>query len=477
MRGRTMLRVRLSGSRRQLRLRTRRLWRLIRVAQIRRTLRPVFTSLGFLAAVLVSPPAIAELKIKWDCFLPNTGVDCVVLENSLTSKIPFLKVVSENRDADVVVTLTSLPAENATRFKFDFVGQPVDGYVSEVHTTDKIPNTIDSTTATVRIMTKLERGLDDFMDQKVAAEVADGKLTIQLIDPSQLPFAGRPEQGGLHWYVTPGVGAYFSDVEGVGINAAGNASLAFNYSGEKWRLQQWDGANYTRQSQPVPGTNETASVSFAGGNGNAVLSWSFTDDLRWSVGLLLAGEKNPQANYTFRVNGSVGVEFDLIPRQTVNQKNVGVRCAVGPEFQRYDATNIEGLNEQVIAREFCDVFLSWHFVPIDVGASVGETAVIEDFAYRSFSVSLSATWRVTDNLTISPWVNLQQINKAIDEAEPCNVVYADPREEIEASMRAAIQQGYTAPFGIQSGLSIRYLFGNGSLASEDQRWKTTSNLR
>jgi hypothetical protein len=44
-------------------------------------------------------------------------------------------------------------------------------------------------------------------------------------------------------------------------------------------------------------------------------------------------------------------------------------------------------------------------------------------------------------------------------------------------MLAAIQQGYTAPFGVQSGLSIRYFFGNGSLASEDQRWKNVSNLR
>jgi hypothetical protein len=44
-------------------------------------------------------------------------------------------------------------------------------------------------------------------------------------------------------------------------------------------------------------------------------------------------------------------------------------------------------------------------------------------------------------------------------------------------MLAAVQQGYTAPLGVQAGLSIRYVFGNGSLASEDQRWKGTSNRR
>ena len=74
-------------------------------------------------------------------------------------------------------------------------------------------------------------------------------------------------------------------------------------------------------------------------------------------------------------------------------------------------------------------------------------------------------------------MTLQQINKAINQAQVTNVVYADPRREIEASMLAAVQQGYTAPFGIQSGLSVRYLFGNGSLSSEDQRWKNASNLR
>jgi hypothetical protein len=135
------------------------------------------------------------------------------------------------------------------------------------------------------------------------------------------------------------------------------------------------------------------------------------------------------------------------------------------------------MDRQVVGRQFCDVFLSWHFLPIDVWATVGETSVLEDLAYRSFSASMSATWRVTDNFTISPWVNVQQINKAINEARLANVVYSDPRQEIEASMLAAVQQGYTAPFGIQSGLTVRYLFGNGSLSSEDQRWRNASNLR
>jgi hypothetical protein len=436
-----------------------------------------FAPLLALGTMLAPVAAMAEVRIKWDCYLPRSNLDCVVLENSLISKIPFLRAVPEASDADVVVTLTNLPAENATRFKLDFVGRPIDGYPTEVHTTDKIPYFIDGTNAMVRIMTKLEQGLVGFLNQKIAAEVADGKLTLQLVDPTEPPFTGRPEQYGLRWYVSPSAGGYLSDIEGVGVNAAGSASLAFNYSGDKWRFQEWDRANYSRLSQPVAGTTETASVSFVGGSGNGVVSRSFTDDNRWSAGLLLGAEKNPQANYKFRANGSVGIEFDAIPRQTVDRKNFGARCAIGPEFQRYDATNIEGLNEQVVAREFCDIFLSWHFVPIDLGASVGETAVLEDVAYRSFSAYFSAIWRVTDNLVISAWVSLQEINKAIDEAEPTNVVFADPRLEIEASMRAAVETGYTSPFGIQSGLSVRYLFGNGSLASEDQRWRNTSNLR
>jgi hypothetical protein len=292
-----------------------------------------------------------------------------------------------------------------------------------------------------------------------------------------MPFTGRPEQSAVKWYVAPAVGAYFSDVQGVGINASGNASLSFNYSDTRWRLQQSLGAGYSRQSQPVPGTTETASISFANANANNVLSWSLSRDRRWSLGLLLAAEKNPQANYTMRANASVGMEYDFVPRQTVNQKNFGARCALGPEFQRYDATNIQGFDRQTIARQFCDVFLGWHFFPVDVWSSVGETSVLEDLAFRSFYASVSATWRVTDNVTVSPWVNLQQINQAINEARPSNIVYADPRQEIEASMLAAVQQGYTAPFGIQSGLTIRYLFGNGSLSTEDQRWKGASNLR
>ena len=359
----------------------------------------------------------------------------------------------------------------------DLVGKLVGGYRTEVHDTDKIPSTIDGATATVRILTKLERGLADFMDQKVAAEVKNGTLDLQLDDPTRLPFEGRPEQNSVKWYVAPAVGTYVSDVTGVGVNASGNASVAFNESETVWRLQQSMGANYSRQSQPVAGTSETASIQFAGGNAVNVMSWDLTGDHHWSLGLLLSAEKNPQANYTFRANGSAGVEFDLVPRQTVNQENLGFRCAVGPEFQRYDATNVEGIGQQVVARQFCDVFVSWHFQPVDLWASLGETSVLEDVAYRSFSASFSATFRLTDNLIVSPWASLQQINQALNEAKPTSTVYSDPRQEIEASMLAAVQQGYTAPFGIQSGLSIRYIFGNGSLAIEDQRWKGTSNLR
>jgi hypothetical protein len=439
--------------------------------------RIVWAIVTALAVVLFPATASAALKIRWDCYLPNTSVDCVVLESSLTSKIPFLRVVRDPAQADVVVTITSVPSENGTRFKLDFVGKRVDGYRTEVHATDKIPSTIDSTTALVRVMTKLERGLDDFMDQKIAAGMKDGKLTIELVDPVTLPFTGRPEQQALKWYVTPYVGSYFSDVEGVGVNASGSAGLAFNYSGARWRIQQSMSVNYSEQSEPVAGTNETASISFTGGNATNVITRALTRDNRWSLGLLLSGEKNPQANYTFRANGSFGLEFDLIPRQTVNQKNFGFRCALGPEFQRYDAINVEGLDRQLLGRQFCDVFLSWHFQPIDVWASVGETTIVENLAYRSFNASLSFLWRMTDNLAISPWVNLQQVNQATDEAQPTTTAYMDPRQEIEASMLAAVQQGYTAPFGIQTGLSVKYFFGNGSLNSEDQRWKNTTNLR
>lgn len=83
-----------------------------------------------LGLVLVSSTASARLRVKWDCYLPNSGVDCVTLESSLLSKIPFLESVPRREDSDVVVTLTSLPAENATRFKLDLEGKRVDGYVT-----------------------------------------------------------------------------------------------------------------------------------------------------------------------------------------------------------------------------------------------------------------------------------------------------------------------------------------------------------
>ena len=433
--------------------------------------------LATFALLFLASNASATLRVKWDCYLPNANVDCGVLRSSLTSKIPFIATVGDERDADVTVTITSVPAENATRYKFDFVGRPIDGYSSQVHTMDKVPSSIDATTTLVRIMTKIERGLDDFMDQKEAKGVEHGKLTIVLGDPADAPYTGRPEQTARKWYVAPALAAYLSDVVGVGINAWGSAAIGFNYSGSTWRLQQSIGANYTQLSQPVPHTKDTATVSFAGAVANNVIEHDLTRDHRLSFGVLLAAEKNPQANYFMRRNGSAGVEFDLLPRQTANQRNLGFRCAVGAEFQHYDATNIEGLDQQVVPRELCDLFFTWHFRPIDLAATLSENIVMKDIQYTSFAAVLSATWRVTDNFIVSPWVSLQEINKAINEAEPSNVTFTNPKAVIEESMRSAVQSGYTAPFGIQSGLTVKYILGNGSLASEDQRWRSVSALR
>ncbi|HEY1958547.1 MAG TPA: DUF481 domain-containing protein [Polyangiaceae bacterium] len=425
----------------------------------------------------VSLRADAALRIKWDCYLPNTSLDCAVIHSSLTSKIPFITTVSSERDADVVVELTSVPAEDAMRIRLDFRGRPIDGYVATVHTSDKIPTSIDPSTALVRVMTKLERGLADFMDQKEAAEVHQGKLSLVLSDPTDLPFRGRPEQTSKKWYLTPALGSYFSDVVGVGINASGTASVSFNESQANWRVQQAIAASYLQESQPVPSTKDTATVSFIGASAVNVLSRDLTADHRFGVALLLGAEKNPQANYRLRANGSIGLEYDLVPRETANQRNFGLRCAIGPEYQHYDTTNIEGLDQQVVPRELCDVYFTWHFQPIDLAATVSENVVLKSADYASFSAVLAATWRVTDNFLISPWVSIQEIVKAIDEAQSMNVSYTDPKSEIEESMRAAVQQGYTAPFGVQSGLTIKYVFGNGSLASEDQRWRGVTSLR
>lgn len=433
------------------------------------------TALGLL--LLAPATAHAALKIKWDCYLATGNVDCAVLESSLTSKIPFLSPVPDERSADVVVTLTSVPAEDATRYKLDFVGRAVDGYSTSIHTSDKIPSSVDDGTRLVRIMTKLERGLADFMDQKEAAEVKQGKLAIVLSDPVDAPFTGRPEQTSKKWYVAPTLGSYLSDVVGVGVNAWASASVTFNLSQQNWRLQQAIGASYNRESQPVAGTNETATIDFASAWTTDVLSQDLTSDHRLSLALLFGAEKNPQANYRFRADGSIGLEFDLVPRQTSSQRNFGFHCAVGPELERYDTTNLEGLDEQVVPREFCDVFFTWHFKPIDLSATVGENIVLKSLDYTSFSAGLGASWRLTDHLVVSPWISVQEIVKAINEAQPTTVSYSDPKQEVEASMRAAVEQGYTAPFGIQSGLAVKYIFGNGSLASEDQRWKGVTALR
>ena len=434
-----------------------------------------------IAGVVLWPAmATADLTIKWDCYLPNTGLDCVLLESSLTSKIPFLKIVGSPADADVVVTITSRARGERDALQARLRRQAVDGYRTEVHSTDKIPSSIDSTTATVRILTKLERGLDDFMDQKIAAEVKDGKLDIELVDPVALPFTGRPEQSRPEVVRHAERRLVLQRRRGRRHQRVGaTAGLAFNYSAPTWRVQQ----SIERELQPSrasPSPARTRRRASVHGRQRHQRpdAWALTRDNRWSLGLLLSAEKNPQANYTFRANGSVGVEYDLIPRQTVNQKNFGFRCAVGPEFQRYDATNVEGMDQQLVGRQFCDVFLSWHFQPDRrAGPASGRRPSSRTSLPRLLRRALGDLARDRQPRHVARGSTSSRSTRPSTRRSPRRPSTADPRQEVEASMLAAVQQGYTAPFGIQAGLSIKYVFGNGSLGLEDQRWKGTSNLR
>ena len=433
--------------------------------------------LGATVLLLFAGDANAALVVAWSCYVPNSRIDCAVIKSSLTSRIPFLKMTNDVDQADVALTLRTVSADGGTRFKIDVVGRALDGYRTEVHTTEKVPGNVDAAATMVRVLTKLERALDDFMAQKETAEFENGTLTIRVSDPAEQPYAGRREQSAILWYLAPSLSGQMSNVRGVGLNVSSGASLDFNYSAPRWRLQQGAGASFRQISQPVPGTEESASVQFMGGSATNVFSRSLTENNRFTLGLLLSAEKNPQANYRMRGNASLGVEFNLVPRQTAKQKNLGFHCAIGPEYHHYDARNIQDLERQTVVRSFCDAFVSWHFQPVDVSANLGGNAILGTFDYRSITLDLSATWRVSDNVTIAPWFTIQQVHKAINEAQPISNPYSNPRQEIEASMRAAVQRGFTSPLSIRSGVSIRYVFGNGSLNAEDQRWKYATNLR
>ena len=334
-------------------------------------------------------------------------------------------------------------------------------------------------TATVRIMTKLERGLDDFMDQK------DGRGGQERQARHRAERSGRrcpsrdaPSRASLKWYVAPTrrlvlqrrrgsrrqrFGQRVAVLQLLGANVGGSAVV-------RRELQP-------RRASRSPVRTRRRASSSSRRKREQRLSRALTRDHRGALGLLFGREKNPQANYTFRANASAGLEFDLVPRQTVNQKNFGFRCAVGPEFQRYDATNVEGIDRQFVGRQFCDVFLSWHFQPIDLGEASGRHRLARA-SLPGLLGGLSATWRVTDNL-IALAVGLVATDQPGDQRGRSRRTPSTPIpvRRCEASMLAAVQQGYTAPFGLQSGLSIKYIFGNGSLSIEDQRWKGTSNLR
>jgi hypothetical protein len=190
--------------------------------------------LAVAVVLLFVRPAHAELVVSWTCYVPSARVDCAVVRSSLTSRIPFLTVTSDVDRADAAVTLGTVPADGGTHFKFDVVGRASDGYRPDVHTTDKMPSNVDPAATLVRVLTRLERALDDFMAQAEIARFEEGALTIRVSDPAEQPYPGRREQSAIPGYMAPSAAGQMSNVRGVGLNVSGSASLAFNYSGLMW---------------------------------------------------------------------------------------------------------------------------------------------------------------------------------------------------------------------------------------------------
>jgi hypothetical protein len=417
--------------------------------------------------LIVTAHAGGGLPLAWDCYLPSAPVDCTGLGQRLYAMTFSEPAVPS--EAPARVRLRAIPevvgVESFTAYELQ-VFSPSNAEQPTLTFRERISDALAGGIITQRLLERTLVSLGTVLDVVSAAPGEGSDYTITLRDPSASPVdvdaddvAEDRTQG---WYFSPSVSSYFSvNSNSADISAYANARLSWYHP--RWRYDSTVGGGY-----------EYSRVSY-GDVDDAYTGWSVDGAIRavrtvhtgrrrggWSLSLrpfVSAGAGVD--NVRLRTGGDVGIGYDLFPFQIADANgNFSFRYEIGPRYLSLIAPNLDGAQRLVYAQQQASVGFDWHFDAADLSGGVGVSSNIPDPAYTDVYTWVSLQLRLTQNVSISPWLSASYANAQIEQPGAATGGTLDDIRASDAWSR----------FSTDGGVSVNVVVGAAQLAALDQRW-------
>ncbi len=395
----------------------------------------------------------ATFPINWDCFLPQSSVDCETLRKAFFSSATFTSQVSIEK-ASLVIHVRHTPIQKGTQYSLDFEGT---GSLPTFTILDRVPDTVTTETTTIRLISDLQKGLSPYLALLKPGTTANKTLTLSFTDPNdQTQEKPRDDDSDTNWFASPSISGNYS--KGNNTSNYLNARFSANYSDPTWRIQANTSADYQKIKLDYAGETITAETFNYGGR--SIVSYSFKE--KWSVATILGYAHAPKQNLDNTVIGAVGLEWNLVPFKTTQEKVVAIRYTVSEHYQDYEKPNILDQEQSLFLKHSVEAYFAWNFEKFTVSTTLFGDSLMRDLSYLAGGASGSITWRVTNNILISLYGSLSYQKKYI------NAPLAE--ETSDSALEQYITGGNFKPLNIYTGLSLSYTFGNSLLKGQDQRW-------
>ena len=411
----------------------------------------------------VATTASADLRVGWDCFLPDAQVECGEVASAFFPSVPGV----ERQDAaegDVAVSLRSVAVPSGRRYVADFGGAPAtNGEMPSdaiaFSLVEQVPDAAGHDRTLMLLVALLQRGTVPFMHVPTPGEAEGGVLRLEATAGAQdLAAADQPsgDDARSGWYVRPEVSG---ELVSAGVQVAslsGGLEVSHSTRSLRWLLSGSGGYRHLDVTLP----SGRLRGGFVQARGSTTLAHSIGGG--FSVALLGGAQRQPQNNLDLRGEAGVGLEWVHREFLRADEGNFGARYRLHGVWDDYDTETVLGQRSRLYARQSLGLFARWHLDDVDLDADVGGGAVADQPELWDVGGELSATLRLAEGLELSVSGSILYRGGAVH--EPADPSQLDP-------IASVVSGSDFGELTYATGLSLSYSFGNGLLRAQDQRWR------
>ncbi len=417
--------------------------------------------LGFsLLAMSVPSLAVAgSLPVQWDCYLPESVLDCSEMGQRLYSGAlsqPSGDVPAVAR-VEVRAQEEFQGVERLLRYEIR-VFQPPDAPAPVVIQRERISSELPEANTAQRLLDRVTVSLAPLLSVVSVEATPEGEFQFVMKMPgTSTDDANKDPTKIQRWYFSPSLSTYFN-VSSANVDVSGSGRLYFNWSHPKWRFRGQASGNFEYERVTYGDIDDT----YQSQGVNVWLSGVRSVHPHWALAVMPnVWTAQGIENTDLGIAVDVGMEYAAYHFDVADADgNVFVSYKVGPRYLDLELPNLAEKERFWYGAHTLSVGVDWHFKAVDLDTSVYASASVAEPTFSEVFASVNLEFRVTQAISISPYASMGFTNADI--TQPAEVV-GGTLDDLKASSA-------WARLSTNGGLSIAMAFGNAQLNASDRRW-------